>query len=203
MCCRLLFYFVTSTKDTAFPLYLKVSFGQPARQESDNNCHKTLENHSIPCLQGIFSSSIMELQKCSLAHPNRVSKQNHNNNFEIKDIWLLTLDWICSCVVFKLYQVETLVSSSLWKGSMTGTDVEHTFMKTVLIQTIASERGISIWTPVLPQSLPASQFLLRASMLSSYPPPSFSNNAWDNLGQALNATSINEIYISVCKRMKK
>lgn len=77
LCCRLLFYFVTSTKDTAFPLYLKVSFGQPARQESDKNCHKTLENHSIPCLQGIFSSSIMELQKCSPAHPNRVSKQNH------------------------------------------------------------------------------------------------------------------------------
>lgn len=69
-------------------LYLKkVSFGQPARQESDKNKIVTIhwKNHSIPrdscffsgCV--FFSSSIMELQKkCSLASPCReVLEQSH------------------------------------------------------------------------------------------------------------------------------
>lgn len=65
-------------KNTAFyTVFKKVSFGQPARQESDNNnnnnnCHNTLEKsfHNKRflfffrvCVLLFFSSSIMELQK--------------------------------------------------------------------------------------------------------------------------------------------
>lgn len=74
LCCRLLFYFVTSTKDTAsHTVFKKVSFGQPARQESDKKkkkCHNTLENHSIPresCFQGVFfqqHNGIAKVQPC-------------------------------------------------------------------------------------------------------------------------------------------
>lgn len=48
----------------------KVSFGQPARQESDKNCHNTLENHSISrdsCFQGVFfqqHNGIAKVQPC-------------------------------------------------------------------------------------------------------------------------------------------
>lgn len=125
-------------------------------------------------------NGIAKVQPCTPKQSLKAKPHLTNSNFETWDIWLLTLDWIYSRVVLK-----QLVSSGLWKGSMTGTDGEHTFMKTVLIQTITSERGISIWTPVLPQFSPASPLLLRASMLSSYPPPSFYNNTWDNLGQAV------------------
>lgn len=43
LCCRLLFYFVTSTKDTTFQTVVKkVSFGQPARQKKNKeNKNKT------------------------------------------------------------------------------------------------------------------------------------------------------------------
>lgn len=86
LCCRLLFYFVTSTKDTAsHTVFKKVSFGQPARQESDKKNKKNVTIHwkTIPYQESLvfrvyFSSSIMELQKCSLANPCReVLEQSH------------------------------------------------------------------------------------------------------------------------------
>lgn len=130
-------------------------------------------------------NGIAKVQPCAPKQSPKAKPHLTNSNFETLDIWLLSLEWICSWVVLKQYHVDILVSSGLWEGSMTGTDGEHTFMKTVLIQTITSERGKSIWTPVLPQSPPASPLLLRASMLSSYPSPSFYNNTWDNLGRAV------------------
>lgn len=83
LCCRLLLYFVTSTKHTAFhTVFKKVSFGQPARQESDKKIvtihWKTIPYQETLVFRVFFSSSIMELQKCSLANPNReVLEQSH------------------------------------------------------------------------------------------------------------------------------
>lgn len=84
MCCRLLFYFVTSTKDTARHncIQKSISFGQPARQESDKKIvtihWKTIPYQETLVFRVYFSSSIMELQKCSLANPYReVLEQSH------------------------------------------------------------------------------------------------------------------------------
>lgn len=60
----------------------KVSFGQPARQESDKKIvtihWKTIPYQETLVFRVYFSSSIMELQKCSLANPYReVLEQSH------------------------------------------------------------------------------------------------------------------------------
>lgn len=60
----------------------KVSFGQPARQESDKRIvtihWKTIPYQETLVFRVYFSSSIMELQKCSLANPYReVLEQSH------------------------------------------------------------------------------------------------------------------------------
>lgn len=60
----------------------KVSFGQPARQESDKKIvtihWKTIPYQETLVFRVYFSSSIMELQKCSLANPCReVLEQSH------------------------------------------------------------------------------------------------------------------------------
>lgn len=69
LCCRLLFYLVTSTKDTASHCIEKVSFGQPARRRiRQKKSSRHTGNHSKPQtlvfrVFFFFSSSIMELQK--------------------------------------------------------------------------------------------------------------------------------------------
>lgn len=63
-------------------VFKKVSFGQPARQESDKKIvtihWKTIPYQETLVFRVYFSSSIMELQKCSLANPYReVLEQSH------------------------------------------------------------------------------------------------------------------------------
>lgn len=61
-----------------FTLYSKSKLWTTSQTRiRQKNCHNTLENHSIP-RDSCFSSSIMELQKCSLANPYReVLEQSH------------------------------------------------------------------------------------------------------------------------------
>lgn len=95
------FCFVTTTKYTAFhTVFKKVSFGQPARQDSDKGkvtIHwKTIPYQETLVFRVYFSSSIMELQKCSLANPCREAlEQSHVYSLgpealDQRYIWLLT-----------------------------------------------------------------------------------------------------------------
>lgn len=117
------FYFVTSTKDTAFhTVFKKVSFGQPARQESDKrklSQHTGKPFHSERLLFSgcIFPAASWNCKKCSLANPYREVFEQSERLF-VGTSWRQKL-WICGTFGFWFCWIQPMSRLKSKRGLLT------------------------------------------------------------------------------------